>query len=122
MEMIKLIDRRRIRELRKMGFWKKRIQRLEKVRLCVFRSASHMQAQVVDDRTGKVIVSCSSMEKEVRLMSLKGKNLAEKVGHLVAERAVKAGVSTVVFDRNGFKFHGRIRALAESARAAGLVF
>ncbi len=95
-----------------------------KPRLCVFRSLSHIYAQVIDDVRRATIVSASDVDKDVRAKSdaKKKTEVAELVGTLVAERAKAAGVSEVVFDRGGYPFHGRIKALAEAARAGGLKF
>lgn len=120
--MYRIINRKRIRQLRKMRFWRRRTTDLLKPRLCVFRSSCHIQAQVIDDVKGTVIACASSIESELKASGIRGKNMASKVGALVAERAKKAGVSAVVFDRNGFTYHGRIQALANSAREAGLQF
>ena len=93
----------------------------ERPRLCVFRSAKHMYAQIIDDVNGKTLVSASTMEKD---FTEYGGNAeaAKKVGALVAERALKAKIDTVVFDRGGFVYHGRVKALAEGAREGGLKF
>ncbi len=93
-------------------------------RLSVFRSGKHIYAQVIDDLTGETRASASTVEKELRETIRNGANLAaaETVGRLVAERALKADVDTVVFDRGGFIYHGRVKALAEAARDAGLKF
>ena len=90
-------------------------------RLCVFRSASHIYAQVIDDVKGHTLAAAASNEKD---FNEHGGNVAaaEKVGKLVAERAQKAGVAEVVFDRGGYLYHGRVKALADGARAAGLKF
>lgn len=120
--MYTLINRKNIRRLRKMRFWKRRLTDLAKPRLCVFRSSRHIQAQLFDDAKGVVIACASSLEAEMRTSGLRGKEMALKVGSLVAQRAKQAGVSAVVFDRNGFTYHGRIQAVAESAREAGLQF
>ena len=93
-------------------------------RLNVFRSLNHIYAQVIDDTNGLTVASASSLDANVRGGST-GKTKAEQatmVGKLVAERALDAGVSTVVFDRGGYKYHGRGKALAEAAREAGLKF
>ncbi len=90
-------------------------------RLCVFRSNRHIYAQVIDDRTGHTIVSASSREAS----GVDGDNpthVGQSVGQLVAERAKEQGVETVVFDRNVYRYHGRVRALAEGARKGGLSF
>jgi large subunit ribosomal protein L18 len=120
--MYKLINRRKVRAYRKMRFWRRRLTDLSKPRLCVFRSSRHIQAQIIDDVKGSVLASASSVEKDVRAQGLSGKVAAAKIGALVAERAKKAGATTVVFDRNGFNYHGRVQALADAAREAGLLF
>lgn len=94
-----------------------------KLRLSVFRSASHIYAQVIDDRKAITIATASTLDKE--LASVKtgaNKVAAEAVGTLIAQRAKKAGVEEVLFDRGGYRFHGRVKALADAARNAGLKF
>jgi len=91
-------------------------------RLVVTRSARHMVAQVVDDNAGVTLVSASTMEADLRGASSDKTAKARKVGELVAERAKKAGIEAVVFDRGGNKYHGRVAALAEGAREGGLAF
>ena len=93
-------------------------------RLSVHRSGMHIYAQVIDDVAGHTIVAASTMEKDLKAALKSGANVeaASAVGKLVAERAVKAGVSEVVFDRGAFLYHGRVKALAEGAREAGLKF
>jgi large subunit ribosomal protein L18 len=93
-------------------------------RLSVFRSNNHIYAQVIDDVNGKTVASASTLEKDLRekLKGGAGKDVAGAIGKLVAERAVAAGVKDVVFDRGGYKFHGRIKALADAARESGLSF
>jgi len=91
-------------------------------RLAVFRSAKHISAQVIDDVTGKTLAAASTTEKALRSSSGGNKAAAEAVGKLIGERAKAAGVSAVVFDRGGFLYHGRVAALADAARAAGLEF
>ena len=95
-----------------------------KPRLSVFRSNRHMYAQLIDDVAGKTLVFASTVEAEVAGPGGVGGDCdsARKVGQLLAERAVKAGISQVVFDRGGFSYHGRVAALAEAAREAGLQF
>ncbi len=95
-----------------------------KPRLCVFRSLSHIYAQVIDDVARVTVVSASDVEAAVKAQSdgKKKADVASLVGNLVAERAKEKGISQVVFDRGGYPFHGRIKALAEAARAAGLDF
>jgi len=93
-------------------------------RLSVFRSSQHIYAQVIDDAKGTTLAAASSLEKDVRGALKNGANkaAAEAVGKLVAERAKKAGVEEVVFDRGGYIYHGRIKALADAAREGGLKF
>lgn len=117
-----MINRREVRKMRKMRFWRRRLTNLSKPRLCVFRSSRHIQAQVIDDVKRVVLACASSVEAECRGTKLSGKAMASKIGALVAQRAKGAGVVDVVFDRNGFNYHGRIQALADSAREAGLNF
>jgi len=95
-----------------------------RARLSVFRSSKHIYAQVIDDRGGKTVAAASSLDKDLKGALPKGSDLAAAiaVGKLVAERAVKAGVKDVVFDRGGYIYHGRVKALADAAREAGLNF
>ena len=96
----------------------------ERPRLSVFRSLHHVYAQLIDDATGKTIAAASTREKAVAegLESNSSAAAAEKVGKIIAERAKAQGISAVVFDRGGYKYHGRIKALADAARGAGLEF
>jgi large subunit ribosomal protein L18 len=122
---IKTKDDRRVRiHLRQ----RKRISGTkERPRLSVFRSVTHMYAQVIDDLSGETLASASSVEpslkgsfdKKVRGGNLKG---AEAIGKAIAERSIEKGITRVVFDRSGFLYHGRIRAVADAARKAGLEF
>jgi large subunit ribosomal protein L18 len=91
-------------------------------RLAVFRSLNQIYAQVIDDTTGRTLASASSLEKELRGQTGSKTDRAKSVGALVARRAREAGVGKVVFDRAGFRYHGRIKSLAEAAREAGLDF
>ncbi len=93
-----------------------------RVRLSVHRSGRHIYAQVIDDAAGKTVASASSLEKDSRSKSGANLDAAVIVGKAVAERAVKAGITKVVFDRGGFLFHGRVKALADAAREGGLEF
>ena len=96
----------------------------ERPRLCVYRSLGHIYAQVIDDRAGKTLVSASSVDKETKKNLKGGGNIAaaKVIGKAIAERAKAAGVVKVVFDRGGYKYHGRVKALADAAREAGLQF
>lgn len=93
-------------------------------RLSVFRSARHIYAQIIDDTRGHTLTSASSLDKELKtqLQSLKKGEQARLVGEILARRATSRGMTRVVFDRGGYKYHGRIRSLAEGAREAGLEF
>ncbi len=95
-----------------------------KPRLSVFRSERHIYAQVIDDLTGKTKASASTVEEGFKSAVKSGANIeaAQTIGKLVAERALKAKVETVVFDRGGYVYHGRVKALADAAREAGLKF
>jgi large subunit ribosomal protein L18 len=98
--------------------------RAERPRLSVFRSLHHVYAQLIDDATGRTLAAASTREKAVAdgLESNSSSAAAEKVGKVIAERAKAKGISAVVFDRGGYKYHGRIKALADAARGAGLEF
>ena len=101
-----------------------RIKTLEATRLCVYRSPRHIYAQVISAAGGNVLASASTTEKDVKGSLKYSGNVeaASTVGKLIAERALAAGVDSVAFDRGGFKYHGRIKALADAARENGLKF
>lgn len=96
----------------------------ERPRLSIFRSSEHIYAQLIDDDAGTTIASASTVESELKpmLAGLQKSKRAEKIGDVMGRRAAAAGVSAVVFDRGGFRYHGRVQALANAARAAGLQF
>lgn len=96
----------------------------ERPRLNVFRSAHHIYAQVVDDSKGHTLVSASTVDQEVKaqLKGLAKADQAKVVGKVLAERALDQGIKQVVFDRGGYKYHGRVKALADAARESGLIF
>ena len=96
----------------------------ERPRLAVFRSNNHMYAQIIDDTVGNTLVAASTVEKEVRAELEKTNNVdaAAYLGTVIAKRAIEKGIDTVVFDRGGFLYHGKIAALADAAREAGLKF
>ena len=94
----------------------------DRPRLAVFRSLNHIYAQVIDDASGKTLAAASTVEKELKGSKSTKSEEAAVVGRLVAERAKTAGVDRVVFDRAGFRYHGRIKSLADAAREAGLDF
>jgi large subunit ribosomal protein L18 len=96
----------------------------ERPRLCVFRSGAHIYAQLIDDDGGRTLAAASSLDKDVKGRLKSGGNVAaaKEVGGLIASRAKDKGIGVVVFDRGGFQYHGRIKALADAAREAGLKF
>ncbi len=96
----------------------------ERPRLAVFRSNNHMYAQIIDDTVGNTLVAASTLEKDVKADLEKTNNIAaaEKLGTVIAKKALDKGITTVVFDRGGFIYQGKIKALAEAAREAGLNF
>ena len=93
-------------------------------RLSVFRSSKHIYAQIVDDAQGRTLAAASTLEKTLRESLKTGADVtaAKEIGKLIAERAVAAGIEEIVFDRGGYRYHGRVKALAEAAREAGLKF
>jgi large subunit ribosomal protein L18 len=96
----------------------------QRPRLCIFRSNVHIYAQVIDDMAGHTLVAASTTEPDVR-KQIEGQSKfdqAQTVGKIVAERALQAGLTKIVFDRGGYRYHGRVKALAEAAREAGLSF
>ncbi len=115
---LELFDRRQRRVRTKLR------RKATRPRLSVFRSSRHIYAQVIDDAKGATLAAASSLDKELRgkLKSGADKEAAKQVGLLVAERAKAAGVAAVVFDRGGYLFHGRVKALADGAREGGLLF
>lgn len=117
------MDKKQVR-LRRARKTRAKIAELKAVRLCVHRSNCHIYAQVIDGDGARVIASASTVEPDVRKETPYGGNVkaAELVGKLIAERAKAKGIETVAFDRAGFQYHGRVKALAEAAREGGLKF
>ncbi len=113
-----------IQRLRRARKTRAKIAELKVVRLAVHRTNSHIYAQIVDETGSKVLASASTLEAEVRAELKNGSNVAAAtlVGKRIAEKAKAAGIQNVAFDRSGFKYHGRVKAVAEAAREAGLVF
>ena len=113
-----------MRKLRHLRVRKRIAGTPKRPRLNVYRSLTQIYAQVIDDTKGHTLVSASTLDSELKkkLKCLKKTEQARLVGELVAERAKEKGISQVVFDRGGYKFHGRVKALAEAARESGLVF
>ncbi|WP_017872962.1 50S ribosomal protein L18 [Candidatus Caldatribacterium saccharofermentans] len=117
----------------KRGKWERRIRRHRRVRkkvrgtadrprLSVFRSLKHIYAQIINDEEGRTLVAASSLSPEIRGMQGTKTDIARAVGRLIAQKALEKGITKVVFDRGGYKYHGRVKALAEGAREAGLLF
>jgi len=109
---------------RRKGRTRKQLRRKSKdrPRLSVFRSNFHIYAQIIDDVKGVTIAAASTVEKDLRGDKGTDKDAAERVGKAIAERAVKAGIKEVVFDRGGYSYHGRVKALGDAARDGGLSF
>jgi len=118
------VNREKARDRRHRHIRKRAVGTPVRPRLNVFRSLNHIYAQVIDDSAGLTLASASTLDHEVRdqVVGLKKTEQASVVGRIVAERAVAKGVEKVVFDRGGYKYHGRVKALAEAARKAGLEF
>ena len=122
--MVSKKSRAEMREKKHMRIRNRFSGTAERPRLAVFRSNNHMYAQIIDDTVGNTLVSASTLEKEIKA-ELKKTNDVEAaacLGKVIAKRAMDKGISEVVFDRGGFLYHGKIEALAEAAREAGLVF
>jgi large subunit ribosomal protein L18 len=117
-------DKKQLRIKRHLRVRKKIQGTTVRPRLNIFRSEKHMYAQIIDDISAKTIVSASTLDKDIKSEISNGANIdsAKKVGQLIAQRAIQAGISKVVFDRGGYLFHGRVEALASAAREAGLEF
>lgn len=116
-------DKSEARFRRKRSIRKRMTGTAERPRLSVFRSARHMYAQVVDDSAGRTIVACSTRDPDLKgTLAGKKSEHAAKVGEAVAAKCKEKGIETVVFDRNGYVYHGRVSALADAARKAGLKF
>jgi large subunit ribosomal protein L18 len=94
----------------------------ERPRLCVRRSLNHMYAQIIDDQTGRSLIQISSLAPELRTAEGAKSAVSAALGKLIAERAIEKGIKKVVFDRGGYLYHGRVKAVAEAAREAGLEF
>jgi large subunit ribosomal protein L18 len=111
--------RRASRKVKQVRVRKKVVGTSERPRLCVFRSSKHVFVQLIDDQVGNTLVSASSLGSQEKLS---GKDVAKKVGAELAKKALSKGIQNVVFDRNGFVYHGRVEAVAVGAREAGLKF
>ncbi|NPV88871.1 50S ribosomal protein L18 [Coprothermobacteraceae bacterium] len=122
--MILQRSRSEMRKIRHLRIRKEISGTAERPRLSVYRSARHIYAQIIDDTVGHTLVSASTLEKEIReqVKDMTKSEQASLVGRLIAQRALEKGITKVVFDRGGFKYHGRVKALADAAREAGLEF
>lgn len=122
--MITKTDKNLVRKKRHARVRRTVVGTVERPRLNVFRSSKHIYAQLIDDVAGHTIVSASTLDKEIRDEISNGGNVeaAQKVGQLIAKRALEKGHQSVVFDRGGYLYHGRVKALAEAARETGLQF
>ncbi len=120
--MIKKVARNEVRQARHERVRDKVVGNASSPRLNVFRSNGNIFAQIIDDEKGVTLCSASSIDKELKLKNGGNIEAATKVGELIANRAKKAKIETVVFDRGGYLYHGRVKALAEAARANGLKF
>ncbi|MDR1604253.1 MAG: 50S ribosomal protein L18 [Gracilibacteraceae bacterium] len=122
--MIKKSDRRALRRPKHKSVRKKVSGTQSRPRLAVFRSLSHIYAQLIDDERGVTLAASSSLDSAFKEANLDGGNIAgaQKVGELIGQKALAQGITKVVYDRGGFLYHGRVAALAEGARAAGLEF
>ncbi len=120
--MITKADKNAVRKKRHARVRTKLSGTAARPRLNVFRSNKHIYAQLIDDVNGVTLASASTLDKDVNVESASNSDAAVKVGELVAKRAVEKGVKTVVFDRGGYLYHGRIKALADAARENGLEF
>lgn len=120
--MIKKVSRNEARLARHRRVRTKVSGTNEVPRLNVFRSAKNISAQIIDDEKGVTLVSLSSLDKELKLTNGGNVEAAKKVGEALAKKAIKAGIKKVVFDRGGYLYHGRVAALADSARENGLEF
>lgn len=116
-----MIDKKQSR-VRRARRARAKIRELGQVRLCVHRTPRHMYAQIIGSEGNNVIASASTLDKDLRSGKTGNSDAASAVGKLIADRAKAAGVENVAFDRGGFKYHGRIKALADAAREAGLQF
>ncbi|MGL4373416.1 MAG: 50S ribosomal protein L18 [Turicibacter sp.] len=120
--MIKKASRNELRKQRHFRVRSKVTGTAERPRLNVYRSNSHIYAQIIDDVTGTTLASASSLDKDLNLTATGNKEAAQLVGQAVAKRALEKNIDVVVFDRGGYIYHGRVAALAEAAREAGLKF
>ena len=122
--MIKKIDKNADRKRRHVRLRKKVIGTSERPRLCVYRSLANISVQIIDDSVGHTLCAASSLDKDIKAQCEYGGNIeaAKIVGKAIGEKAIEKGIKEVVFDRGGYPYHGRVQALADAAREAGLDF
>ena len=120
--MIKKLDKNKQRLKKHLRIRNKVSGTAERPRLCVFRSNKNIYAQIIDDAKGVTLVSASTLDKDLELANGGNKDAATSIGKLVGQRAIEAGITEVVFDRGGYIYTGRVKALADGAREAGLKF
>ncbi len=120
--MISKVSKNVTRQKRHLRIRQTLVGTAEKPRLNVFRSNKQIYAQIIDDQTGKTLCSASSLDKEINVKNGSNVKAATEVGTLVAKRALELKIEAIVFDRCGYLYHGRVKALAEASRAAGLKF
>ena len=120
--MIKKLDRNKLRQKKHKSIRKKIAGTAQRPRLSVYRSSKNIFVQIIDDVTGNTLVSASTIEKDAKLENGSNIEAAKKVGESIAKKALDEGITTVVFDRSGYIYTGRVKALADAAREAGLQF
>ncbi|RRD38100.1 50S ribosomal protein L18 [Leptotrichia sp. OH3620_COT-345] len=120
--MIKKLDRNKLREKKHRSIRNKIVGTAERPRLSVYRSLKNIFVQIIDDNTGATLVSASTIEKGAKAENGGNIEAAKKVGEAIAKKALEKGINTVVFDRSGYVYTGRVKALADAAREAGLKF
>ena len=122
--MVSKESRQKVRAKKHMKIRNRFSGTAERPRLAVFRSNNHVYAQIIDDVAGKTLVSASTLEKDIKaeLQNTDDIDAASKIGDVVAKRAIEKGIKAVVFDRGGYIYHGKVKALADAAREAGLEF
>ena len=120
--MIKKLDRNKLREKKHRSIRRKIVGTAERPRLSVYRSLKNIFVQIIDDNAGKTLVSASTIEKGSKTENGSNIEAAKKVGEAIAKKALDKGIDTVVFDRSGYVYTGRVKALADAAREAGLKF
>ncbi len=122
--MVSKESRQKVREKKHLKIRNRFSGTAERPRLAVFRSNNHISVQVIDDAAGKTLVAASTLEKDIKAKLEKTNNVeaAKMIGEVIAKRALDKGIETVVFDRGGYIYHGKVAALAEAAREAGLQF